>query len=106
MNLNQLMKLFRGMDVDQILRLFTNGRGKGNRGWTLLMVSGIAAAVGMMLRRNGNMMNSAKSVLFNENKKESNTASPFPMNQLLTTEFAEEFFRDRKDQSLNNHHER
>jgi hypothetical protein len=100
MNVNQLTKLFSSMGGRQMLRFFSKRRGMGKSRWMYVALSGIAAAFVLMVRRNNNKQTSmgGKSVIFKQHNKREN-GMPFAMQQLLTTEFAEDFFQNRKNHS-------
>lgn len=100
MNLNQLTKLFSSMGGRQMIRSFTKRRGRGKNGWMYVALSGITAALALMVRRNNNKQTSmgGKSVVFKQHNKGENEM-PFAIKQFLTTEFAEDFFQNRKNYS-------
>lgn len=99
MNGNQLAKFFtKNMGGKRMLRTMTKKGGRGNSNWMLVAISGAVAAIAFMFRRNNNgeMMNKAKSALFNRQNGSTNGMN-FPVNQQFAAEIAEEFSQAIKD---------
>lgn len=99
MNGNNLAKFFtKSMGGKRILRSMTKKSGKGSSNWMLVAISGAIAAIAYMFRRNsnGDMMNKAKSALFNR-QNGSTSGMNFPRNQQFAAEIAEEFSQAIKD---------
>lgn len=99
MNVNQLTALFSRMGSKSLLRSLTSRRGR-NKNWMYLVLSAVVGAITFMVRQRSKQKKdiSEKTVVFKQHNKR-DSGIPFPIQQLLTTEFAEDFFQSRKNQS-------
>ncbi|WP_019155816.1 hypothetical protein [Robertmurraya massiliosenegalensis] len=96
MNTKQLNKLFSRVGGRNMFRLFGKQKSRKKGGWMFLALSGIAAFVTVMFRRNGAGMQGERADAGNQGKR--NMSFP-PLNQMLTAEFAEEFIKKNKTSS-------
>ncbi|MDF1509335.1 hypothetical protein PZE06_14280 [Robertmurraya sp. DFI.2.37] len=99
MNTKQLNKFFSRMGEKNIIRSFVKPRSRNKSGWLFLALSGVAAVATVMFRRNNTEMNGNKVEPFKQGKKEMSFP---PLKQMLTAEFAEEFFKKNNKSSTAN----
>ncbi|MGG0716903.1 hypothetical protein ABE096_04785 [Robertmurraya massiliosenegalensis] len=96
MNTKQFNKLFSRMGGRNMFRSFGKQKSRNKGGWMFLALSGIAAFITVMFRRNNTEMNGKRAETVNQGKRDMSFP---PLNQMLTAEFAEEFIKKNKTSS-------
>ncbi|MFE8702697.1 hypothetical protein ACFYKX_19020 [Cytobacillus sp. FJAT-54145] len=83
--MNRLMSLLSNTNTQQFLKMLTNRKKNGNRGWTWFSLIGLAA-VAFIAGRNQNVMHTVRSYV-----DRMQNAKPLQSQLNLASEFAEEF---------------
>jgi hypothetical protein len=94
--INQVMKSLPRNDVKQFFRLPFVRKNNRYQKWAFLLISGIGALLTVLLRYDG-MQSLFKGTRGQHAKTKKH--QPYQLNQLLTAEMAEEFFRKSTNES-------